>query len=47
MPFSYQGFGFTTILLMVALLSASQLVRYLKGRRDQRASQRMIKRPGN
>jgi hypothetical protein len=30
MPLSYQGFGFTAILLMVAILSAAQLLKYLK-----------------
>jgi hypothetical protein len=32
MPLSYQGFGFTAILVMVAILSAAQLLRYLKER---------------
>jgi hypothetical protein len=32
MPLSYQGFGFTAILVMVAILSAAQLVKYLKER---------------
>jgi len=32
MPLSYQGFGFTTILLMVAILTAGQLFKYLKER---------------
>ncbi len=32
MPLSFQGFGFTALLLMVAVLSASQLVRYLRER---------------
>jgi len=31
-PLSYQGFGFTAILLMVAILSAGQLLKYLKER---------------
>jgi hypothetical protein len=31
-PLSYQGFGFTAILLMVGILSAAQLLRYLKDR---------------
>ena len=30
MPFSYQGFGFTAIMLMVAVLSVGQGVKYLK-----------------
>ena len=29
-PLSYQGFGFTAILLMVAILSAGQLLKYLR-----------------
>jgi len=32
MPFSYQGFGFTAIVLMVIILIAGQLVRYLRDR---------------
>jgi hypothetical protein len=32
MPLSYQGFGFTAILVMVAILSAGQLLKYLKER---------------
>ena len=31
-PLSYQGFGFTAIVLMVAILSATQLMKYLKDR---------------
>lgn len=31
-PLSYQGFGFTAIILMVAILSAAQLLKYLKVR---------------
>jgi hypothetical protein len=31
-PLSYQGFGFTAILVMVAILSAGQLLKYLKER---------------
>jgi len=31
-PLSYQGFGFTAILLMVGILSAAQLLKYLKER---------------
>jgi hypothetical protein len=30
MPLSYQGFGFTAIMLMVGVLSLSQGVKYLK-----------------
>ncbi len=30
MPFSYQGFGFTSIVLMLMVLIASQLFRHLK-----------------
>ncbi len=32
MPLSYQGFGFTAILVMVAILSAGQLLKFLKDR---------------
>ena len=35
MPLSYQGFGFTAILMMVAILSAGQLLKYLKERVQQ------------
>jgi hypothetical protein len=34
-PFSYQGFGFTAILMMVAILSAGQLLKYLRERFHQ------------
>jgi hypothetical protein len=29
-PLSYQGFGFTAILVMVGILSLAQLLRYLR-----------------
>jgi hypothetical protein len=32
LPLSYQGFGFTAILVIVAVLSAGQLLRYLRER---------------
>lgn len=32
MPLSFQGFGFTALLIMLAVLSASQLVRYVRGK---------------
>jgi hypothetical protein len=32
MPLSYQGFGFTSILLMITILIAGQLFRYVKER---------------
>jgi hypothetical protein len=35
MPFSYQGFGFAAILLMVAILSAAQLLKYLAAKYDR------------
>jgi hypothetical protein len=31
-PLSYQGFGFTAIMVMVAILSAAQLAKYLRER---------------
>jgi hypothetical protein len=37
-PLSYQGFGFTAILVMVAILSAGQLLKYLKDRFVQHRS---------
>lgn len=44
MPLSYQGFGFTAILVMVAILSAGQLLKYLKERfqHQQRTSVQKI-----
>ncbi len=39
MPLSYQGFGFTTILMMVAILTISQIFRYLKERRHKHSHQ--------
>jgi hypothetical protein len=32
MPLSYQGFGFTAISLMLLVLTAGQLIRYLRDR---------------
>jgi hypothetical protein len=40
-PLSYQGFGFTAILLMVGILSAVQLVKYLKERFQEHAKDRL------
>lgn len=34
-PFSYQGFGFTAILMMVGILSVGQLLKYLRERFHQ------------
>lgn len=34
MPLSFQGFGFTGILIMVAVLCVSQLFKYLRKRAD-------------
>jgi hypothetical protein len=31
-PLSYQGFGFTAILVMVVILSAGQLLKFLRER---------------
>jgi hypothetical protein len=31
-PLSYQGFGFTAILMMVAILSMAQLLKFLRER---------------
>jgi hypothetical protein len=37
-PLSYQGFGFTAILMMVGILSVGQLLKYLRERyQHQRA----------
>jgi hypothetical protein len=35
-PLSYQGFGFTAILVMVGILSAAHLLKFLKERFFQR-----------
>jgi hypothetical protein len=40
MPLSFQGFGFTALLIMLAVLSASQLVRYVRER--QRSKHRTV-----
>ena len=41
MPLSYQGFGFTTIMLMVAVLTLGQMIRYIKDHsRKQRSSKK-------
>ena len=34
-PLSYQGFGFTGILVMLGILSATQLLKYLRDRFHQ------------
>ena len=34
-PLSYQGFGFTAILMMVGILSLGQLLKYLRERSQQ------------
>jgi hypothetical protein len=34
-PLSYQGLGFTTILLMVAILALGQLFRFIKDRHQK------------
>lgn len=39
MPLSYQGFGFTGIILMVLVLAAGQLVRHLKERYHKKQRQ--------
>ena len=43
MPLSYQGFGFTAILVMVGILSAGQLLKYLKERFYQHRQRRPSK----
>jgi len=40
MPLSYQGFGFTTILLMVTMLTLVQILRYIKDRRHKNDHQK-------
>jgi hypothetical protein len=32
LPLSYQGFGFTAILVMVGILSIAQLLKYMRDR---------------
>jgi hypothetical protein len=44
-PLSYQGFGFTAILVMVGILSVAQLLKYLKERFHQRHEEKKAKRP--
>jgi hypothetical protein len=39
-PLSYQGFGFTAILMMVGILSVAQLLKYLKERVQQHREKR-------
>jgi hypothetical protein len=46
-PLSYQGFGFTAILVMVAILSVSQLLKYLKDRIVHHRNQSVEKLTGN
>jgi hypothetical protein len=47
MPLSYQGFGFTAILVMVAILSAGQLLRYLKDRLYHHRNRTTVQKLGN
>ncbi len=42
-PFSYQGFGFTAILVMVGILSVAHLRKYLKERFLQRHDDKKAK----
>lgn len=35
LPLSYQGFGFTTILLMIAILTVGQIFKYVRDRRHK------------
>ena len=44
-PLSYQGFGFTAILVMVGILSVAHLLKYLKERLLQRHEDKKAKRP--
>jgi len=44
-PLSYQGFGFTAILVMVGILSAAHLLKYLKERFFQHQEDKKAKRP--
>jgi hypothetical protein len=43
-PLSYQGFGFTAILVMVGILSAAQLLKFLKERFYQRHEHKKTER---
>jgi hypothetical protein len=43
-PLSYQGFGFTAILVMVGILSAAHLLKYLKERFFQRHEDKKAQR---
>ena len=44
-PLSYQGFGFTAILVMVGILSVTHLLKYLKERFSQHQEDKKTKRP--
>ena len=46
-PLSYQGFGFTAILMMIAILSAGQLLKYLKERIYQHRNRAAIEKLTN
>jgi hypothetical protein len=43
-PLSYQGFGFTAILVMVGILSAAHLLKFLKERLSQRHQDKKTER---
>jgi hypothetical protein len=43
-PLSYQGFGFTAILVMVGILSVAHLLKYLKERFIQQHDDKKAKR---
>jgi hypothetical protein len=47
MPLSYQGFGFTAILMMIAILSVAQLLKYLKERFYQHGDRTDIQKISN
>ncbi len=44
-PLSYQGFGFSAILLMIGILSAAQLLKYFKERLFQNSRTEQKKKP--
>jgi hypothetical protein len=45
LPLSYQGFGFTAILLMVLILSVVEGIKYLRGRLHRHAAEAKLPEP--
>ncbi|MDP4148510.1 MAG: hypothetical protein Q8927_01565 [Bacteroidota bacterium] len=45
LPLSYQGFGFTAILLMVLILSVVEGVKYIRGRMHRHTAEAKLPEP--